>query len=129
MKKPYNYLQVNHKIIHEKILYRTCLQCMSNKTIVSCQPPLRFFHSTELWLPVFQKLKTLSLNEKLGGQRNYFLKMSVFNIQLDEIKNMNSVTSVLHHLLPLTTFLEVVLFCLKVVLFVAFLTSARFLKM
>ena len=35
------------------------------------------FHSTELWL-VFRKLKTLSPNEKLCGQQNYFHKMSVF---------------------------------------------------
>ena len=53
--------------------------------------------------------------KKLGGQQNYFHKMSVFNIQLDEIKNMNSVTTAFCHLLPLTTFMEVVLFYLKIV--------------
>mgnify|MGYP001798648371 CR=1 FL=1 len=94
----------NHTItnrIHEKILSRKCSRRM-NKTIVSCQPPLRFFYSTELWLPVLRKLKTLSPIEKFGGQQNYFQKMSVIIIQLDEIKNMNPVTIALRNLLLLT---------------------------
>ena len=103
--------------IHKKICKGNA-RCMHiNKTIVSCQSLLWFFHSTKLWLPVFWKLAENIVSNWKTWQSMKLLsmhKMLVFIIQLDEIKNINSDCSIM----PSAATADihgVLMFCLKVV--------------